>query len=57
MPNISTTFQCAECKSSLEVTVSYSTYGEEIEFSVNPCEKCLEDAREEGRDEAREEQE
>lgn len=55
MANIGTTLICAVCASKLNVKMRYIEYKEEFEFSVEPCEQCLEEGREEGLEEGREE--
>jgi len=43
---------CNKCSSSLNVAGRSMDYDGDVACEVDPCEKCLEDARDEGRQEA-----
>lgn len=41
--------KCAYCNVELAITSSHTDYSHELELQVEPCEKCLETAEEEGK--------
>lgn len=57
MPDISFEAFCEKCGVGICNNISVESGYRGVKISIQPCEICLEEAREEGREEIREEQE
>lgn len=57
MPDISFEAYCNKCGAGLCQNISVDSGYRGVKISIDPCDRCLEEAKEEGREEIREEQE